>query len=147
MNSFPDQLDNGRLSNYDQVPDDLLTKLDQGRYACDGDQFCETLQTNYVECVPTEKCKFPETRPILMKLTDFLAPYVVISLVVLVISLLISAVVGVIYKCHQDKRGLQMKQKQNKEKVSKKNTDEARLIASPSTTSPAPESTYDTFND
>ena len=84
---------------------------------------------------------------LLILITDFVAPFVVVSLVVLVISLLISAVVGVIYKCHQDKRGLQAKQQQNKEKVSKKNTDEARLIASPSITSPAHESTYDTFND
>ena len=74
-------------------------------------------------------------------------------MVVLIISLLISAIVGVIYRCQTEKRGLQQKHKQNTKKTNNElPNDQARLIASPSIASPTQSDaclptkpSYDTF--
>jgi hypothetical protein len=78
------------------------------------------------------------------------ASLVLLSMVVLVISLLVSAVVGVIYRCQTEKRGLRQKCSNRTEQQSKTEStnDQARLIAaSPSIASPVEPTkrSYDTF--
>ena len=79
------------------------------------------------------------------------ASLVLLSMVVLVISLLVSAAVGVIYRCQTEKRGLRQKCSNRTEQQSKTESthnDQARLIAaSPSIASPVEPTkrSYDTF--
>lgn len=139
LSSYPDDTTSKRSE--DITAQNIVDELESGTLQCDGDKFCEILQKNYdepvnVECVKKDRSSL-----------------VVISMVVLIISLLISAIVGVIYRCQTEKRGLQQKHKQNTKKTNNElPNDQARLIASPSIASPTQSDaclptkpSYDTF--